>query len=156
MPLTGYDAERRHPAQVALAVAVMLSGVAVLTVGPASGSLAAALPPLLLTIWASLYVVGGAGVVLAALARPLPALYLELAASGPLALTSFSYTTALFVVAGGKGLVASLLVCAIGVTYAVRLYQSATRLIRYRRLLGAHSADNLASGVGDPSGRPSD
>lgn len=124
---------RRHPAQVVLAVILMVSGLAILLGGTRPGSINASLPTPLVMLWAGVLTVGGAMVVAAAIVPPLAALFLELAADPSMAIMCGVYAASVFTVAGGRGAVTAGVVAGIAASYAIRAYQVARTLAAARK-----------------------
>ncbi len=130
MPLTTASEFRRHPHQVLIAGMCVVSGIPTLVGGPRPGSLSETLPLVLVYTWAATFALGGTLIVAAACVRSvLAALYLELIADLPMALTSFTYAAALALVAGSRGLVTMLLFAGVAAAFAVR-FQQTTRTVR--------------------------
>lgn len=126
---------RRHPHQVFLAALLMLSGVQILAGGPRPGSVNASLPLSLLIVWAGVLTVGGAFVVLAAIVKPHPALYLELAAHPSLSLMCGVYAASILMVAGLRAVVPAAITLAAALAFAVRAVQVFRTLIAVRQAL---------------------
>jgi hypothetical protein len=137
---------RRHPAQVVLALILMVSGLAILLGGPRPGSINASLPTPLVLLWAGVVTVGGAMVVAAAVVPPLAALFLELAADPSMAIMCGVYAASVFTVAGGRGAVTGGLVSGIAVSYAIRAYQVARTIRAARRAAREEAARREGAG----------
>jgi hypothetical protein len=96
---------RRHPHQVLIAIILVFVGIPILAGGPTPGSILVTLPPVLVYVWASMFVVGGTLIVAAAAVRSnLVALYLELVADLPVAMTAVTYSIAVTIVNPSMGL----------------------------------------------------
>lgn len=102
----------------------VVSGLPILLGGPKPGSVTAALPVGLVFLWAGTLALGGVLVVLAALVPKLTtALYLELTADLPLALTTVTYGIAVPLVAGYSGVPTSAVFTGASVAFAIRWAQ---------------------------------
>lgn len=124
---------RRHPHQVFLAVLLFLSGLSVLLGGPRPGSVTAALPSLLIVVWAGTLVLSSALVITAAIvASDELALYLELAADLPLAIMCTVYATAVVTAVGWLGMFPAGIVLGMAAAFVVRHRQvhQTLRLLR--------------------------
>lgn len=126
------NAARRHPMQVFVASLLTLSGIPILLGGPQPGSLSAALPTLLVYVWAGVMVGGGGLVVAAAIVRdPETALYMEFTAAAPLALMLTAYAGSVLEAAGLKAAVAAALSLGLACAFtarAVAVYRTIRKL----------------------------
>ncbi len=136
VPLVSAQGYRRHPHQVLIAGMCVVSGLSVLLGGPRPGSLTATLPPALVYVWAATFTFGGALIVAAAIVRSvLWALYLELVADLPMALTALTYAAALAVVTGWRGFASMLLFGGVAAAFFVRFLQARRAVIAVRQTL---------------------
>lgn len=134
MPLTTASEYRRHPHQVLIAGMCVVSGLPILFGGPRPGSLSATLPLVLVYVWAGTFALGGVLIVAAAGVRSVvAALYLELIADLPMAITALTYAVALGLVAGTRGLAVTLLFAGVSAAFLVRFHQT-TRTVRAVRV----------------------
>lgn len=122
---------RRHPYQVFLGALCVVAGMPTLFGGPKPGTLAHLMPEWMLYLWAATIVVGGAGVVAAAITRnTLTALYVEGISQLPLCVVATLYAVTIAWVVGYHGLPAAAIVFGFAVAAGVRFYQIATTLRR--------------------------
>lgn len=128
---------RRHPHQVLVAALLVLSGLFILFGGPQPGSVAAALPGLLVYVWAGVLAIGGALVVAAAIVGPHASLYLELIADPPLAIMCSVYSASAMMLAGPRAAVPAGIVLAAAFAFALRGIQVGRTLRALRRELEA-------------------
>lgn len=110
--------------QVLMAGLLAISGVAILVGGPTPGSVSATLPRALVYVWAVVLTIGGAMVVAAAIVGPLLAIYLEVVADLPLCIACLTYATAVFIVAGSRGLVVATMLISVAVAFGIRFWQT--------------------------------
>lgn len=119
--------------QVFVAALLALSGWPILLGGPRPGSLAAALSPTFVMVWAGTLVAGGVLMVLAAIVRgPLLGVYLELLSAPSLALLLFAYGQAALYAVGTKAIVAVALCLGLAAAFVVRTVQAGRTLRRLR------------------------
>ena len=131
MPKLG-NSRRRHPHQVFLAGLCTLTGLPVVVGGAQPDSLTSAMPHTLVWLWAASLTAGGAIVVAAAAVRRLlTALYLELVADLPVALSCASYAAALVTLYGAGHLGPVITFGGAGVSFLIRFVQV---LRAFRRL----------------------
>lgn len=129
---------RRHPHQVLIAGLLVIVGAPILAGGPAPGSIVATMPPALVYVWAGSFVLGGSLIVAAALVRSLlAALYLELVADLPVAVTALTYAAAVTVVAPSRGLATWLLYGGVAAAFLVRAWQALRTVRTLRRSMEA-------------------
>lgn len=129
-------AARRHPHQVLVAAVLVAAGLPVIVGGPRPGSLAAALPAVLLAIWGTVLVVGGLLVLAAAVVRSaLTALYLERAADLPLAVMCVVYGGSVWIAAGPRGWTAAVITLGFAAAFGWRGWQVRHSLRDLRRRL---------------------
>lgn len=127
---------RRHPHQVLIAVILILVGAPILAGGPPPGSIVATLPPALVYVWAAMFVIGGSLIVAAAAVRSvLAALYLEIVADVPVALTALTYSIAITIIAPSMGLATWLLYGGVATAFIVRFVQALRTVREIRRTL---------------------
>lgn len=125
--------------QVFVAGLLTLSGLPILFAGARPGSLSETLSEPLLHIWAIALVAGGTMIVSAAIVpKPITALYLELAASPPLAFVLFAYASGAVQVGGDRAVVATSLAAGLAAAYIARATRAWQRLRKLRTELRKH------------------
>lgn len=127
---------RRHPYQVFTAALLMVGGLPILFGGPRPGSINVYLPTLLVYVWASVIVAGGATLVAAAVVRSqVTALYLERVAHTPIAVMCVVYAGSVVALVGWRGAFAAGLVLGIAVAAVVRAGQVSRTIRELRKVL---------------------
>ena len=125
MPITTATWYRRHPHQILIAMFLTVVGLPILIDGPREDTVLAELPLLIVYSWASVFVLGGILIITAAFIKDaLHALYLELIADLPVALTAISYAIINLAISGGaRGISGIFLYGGAGIAFLVRSRQ---------------------------------